>query len=147
MKRMITCLPLVVMTTVIISACGQTGPSVVGSTAEAQQTDISDAKSSTTENNDKDIKVWDHSEMPVSLEYDRMWEYSSSADTKDPELISDIVGAIKQLSVGDETEIMTTDLTDVLNFEFELPHMNFFLLLFVFGLLLLFLFDILLFLP
>ena len=39
--------------------------------------------------------LWPETEMPAALKYDRMWIYSAQAETEDPEVIRDIVEAVR----------------------------------------------------
>ena len=61
-------------------------------------------------------EIWTATEMPVRLRYDRMWEYSDDAETSDPRMIAEIVEAIKELKVGESTDIAVDDYTDILTF-------------------------------
>lgn len=63
-------------------------------------------------------EIWDHTEEPVSLRYDRMWIYSAVAETEDAELIRRLTYAIAELDVGDSTEKEVMDYTDLLTFTF-----------------------------
>ena len=63
--------------------------------------------------------LWTGDELPVSADYYRMWAYSASAQTEDPEVLSDLVSAIRALEVGAESQMETTDYTDILTFHFE----------------------------
>ena len=63
--------------------------------------------------------VWTRDELPVSIRYDRMWEYSATAETSDSAVISDVVNAIKDLQVGELSQQATEDYTDLLTFRFS----------------------------
>jgi hypothetical protein len=63
--------------------------------------------------------VWTRDELPVSIRYDRMWEYSASAETSDSAVISDLVNAIKDLQVGELFRQAAEDYTDLLTFRFS----------------------------
>jgi hypothetical protein len=63
--------------------------------------------------------LWAQDDLPVSVRYDRMWEYSASAETDDPAVISDLVNAIKDLQVGELSWQATEDCTDLLTFRFS----------------------------
>ena len=56
--------------------------------------------------------------MPVSVEYSRMWEYSASAQTDDPAILAELVAAIRSLEIGEKSEWVTEDYTDILTFTF-----------------------------
>ena len=134
MKRTVCFVALLIMTAVF-SGCVQVDPGTSATVPEAQQTDTETSVSDTieqqtdttdTEDTEKTstddaqevLSIWTSSETPVGLEYIRMWETRETAKTKDPEIISGIVDALKELSVGKETDIMTTDYTDILEFDF-----------------------------
>ena len=63
-------------------------------------------------------QIWTAAEQPVSIRYDRMWEYSDYAESKDPALIAEIVDAIRGLTVGEPTDYAVEDYTDLLTFAF-----------------------------
>ena len=131
MKRTVCFVTLIVMTTAF-SGCVQMNPGTSETAPKTQQTDtgssVSDTKAQQTEITDTEetpaddaqevLSIWTSSKTPVGLEYIRMWETRETAKTKDPEIISGIVDALKELSVGEETDIMTTDYTDILEFDF-----------------------------
>ena len=62
--------------------------------------------------------IWTAAEQPVSIRYDRMWEYSDFAESNDPTLIAEIVDAIRSLTVGEPTDMAVEDYTDLLTFVF-----------------------------
>ena len=62
--------------------------------------------------------VWTKEEMPVSVDYSRMWEYSASAQTDDPDILAELVAAIQSLEIGEKSEWVTEDYTDILTFTF-----------------------------
>lgn len=62
--------------------------------------------------------IWTAAEQPVSIRYDRMWEYSDYAESNDPALIAEIVDAIRGLTVGEPTDYAVEDYTDLLTFVF-----------------------------
>ena len=62
--------------------------------------------------------VWTKEEMPVSVAYSRMWEYSASAQTDDPDILAELVAAIQSLEIGEKSEWVTEDYTDILTFTF-----------------------------
>ena len=47
-----------------------------------------------------------------------MWEYSASAQTDDPLVIAELVSAIRALEIGEKSERVTEDYTDILTFSF-----------------------------
>jgi hypothetical protein len=63
--------------------------------------------------------LWAQDDLPVSVRYDRMWEYSASAETDDPAVISQLIGAIQALEVGGPSQQATEDYTDLLTFRFS----------------------------
>ena len=62
--------------------------------------------------------IWTAAEQPVSIRYDRMWEYSDYAESKDPALIAEIVDAVRGLTVGEPADYAVEDYTDLLTFAF-----------------------------
>lgn len=62
--------------------------------------------------------LWTKTELPTAVTYDRMWEYSASAQTDDPLVIAELVSAIRALEIGEKSERVTEDYTDVLTFSF-----------------------------
>ena len=63
--------------------------------------------------------LWTRDDMPVSVEYYRMWEYGAEAESDDPALIADLVDAIRAVGLGAETDWVTEDYTDIVTFRFE----------------------------
>ena len=51
-------------------------------------------------------------DIPVKVEYYRMWEYSAYGESEDQEYIQSIVDALKGLSVGEQTDIAVDDFGD-----------------------------------
>ena len=47
-----------------------------------------------------------------------MWEYSASAQTDDPDILAELVAAIQSLEIGEKSEWVTEDYTDILTFTF-----------------------------
>ena len=62
--------------------------------------------------------LWPLAEMPVKLQYDRMWIYGAYAETEDASMIADIVAAVNALKVGEPSDVFVTDYTDILTFTF-----------------------------
>lgn len=62
--------------------------------------------------------VWTKDEMPVSVDYYRMWIYSASARTDDPAILMELVAEIQSLEIGEKREWVTEDYTDILQFTF-----------------------------
>ena len=62
--------------------------------------------------------IWTVSDQPVSIRYDRMWEYGDYAESSDSTLIAAIVDAIRGLTVGEPTNMAVEDYTDLLTFVF-----------------------------
>lgn len=67
---------------------------------------------------DETPTVWTKDEMPVKIDYTRMWEYGAAAQSDDPAVIAELVSAIQALKVGEKSEWVTDDYTDVLTFTF-----------------------------
>jgi len=63
-------------------------------------------------------QLWTREDMPVKVEYRRLWMYSAYAETEDPETIAALVGAVKALRPGAADDTVTTDYTDILVFTF-----------------------------
>ena len=63
--------------------------------------------------------IWATDEMPVHLRYDRMWVYGDYAETDDAAMITAIIDALRQLTVGEKTDYSVTDFTDILTFTFS----------------------------
>ena len=71
----------------------------------------------------EDIPVlWPETEMPAALKYDRMWIYSAHAETEDPEVIRDIVEAVRNIQVQEKEGARAEDYTDILLFTFRDGH-------------------------
>lgn len=62
--------------------------------------------------------LWTGEELPVEVDYQRMWVYSASARTDDPALIAQLVAAVQALEIGEKSEERTEDYTDLLLFRF-----------------------------
>ena len=62
--------------------------------------------------------LWPKEELPVSVEYTRLWEYSASARSEDPLVIARLVEAVQALEIGEKSEWVTEDYTDILDFRF-----------------------------
>lgn len=63
-------------------------------------------------------ELWSAAEMPVSIRYDRMWEYSDYSEITDPEEIEEIVAAVRALKVKGPTDVCVDDYTDILTCTF-----------------------------
>ena len=66
--------------------------------------------------------LWPETEMPADLKYDRMWIYSAHAETEDPEVIRDIVEAVRNIRVQEKEGSRAEDYTDILLFTFRDGH-------------------------
>lgn len=66
--------------------------------------------------------LWPETEMPAALRYDRLWVYSAYEETEDPEVIKQIVDAVKSLEVQGKEETAADDYTDILLFTFADGH-------------------------
>ncbi|MCR5603291.1 MAG: hypothetical protein K6G27_06285 [Lachnospiraceae bacterium] len=96
---------------------------------ELQEKSASEADSEKTMNQNDEAEetlteagssvVWTFDSTPVKIKYSRMWESGEYAECDDAELISEIVEELKELRVGNPTDMATDDFTDVLDFEFE----------------------------
>ena len=64
-------------------------------------------------------RVWTAADLPVSLRYDRMWVYGDTAETSDPDMIREIVGALRALTADGPSDVFTEDYTDILTFTFS----------------------------
>ena len=62
--------------------------------------------------------IWTKDELPESADYYRMWMYSASAQTDDPAILAELAAAIQALEVGEKSEWVTEDYTDILTFTF-----------------------------
>lgn len=95
---------LVLLLALLLAACGTQGPDETG-----QGDPPGPAEG----------PVWTAEGMPVRVQYDRMWEYGDFAESEDPELIDGLVAALKSLEVGEPTQMMVEDFTDILTFTLE----------------------------
>ena len=86
------------------------------STVTSEAATAAAVSESTTDSGDPIL--WPAEEMPVSLKYDRMWVYSAHAETEDTAILGKIVDAVKDLSVGEKTDYVVDDFTDLLLFTF-----------------------------
>ncbi|MCR5369231.1 MAG: hypothetical protein K6E83_00800 [Clostridium sp.] len=123
MKRILTiCAAALIM---MVSGCASPGkaaeqteaqkPEQTAAQTEAQTAAQTEAQ---TEAPSEGNGIWTAAEMPVSLHYDRMWEYCAVAESTDEELISEIIESIKMLEVGEPTNMAVDDFTDRLTFTF-----------------------------
>ena len=55
-------------------------------------------------------------ELPMKLEYQRMREYSAYGESEDPELIQDVLDALRSLEIGRATDIAVEDYGDIIRF-------------------------------
>ena len=67
---------------------------------------------------DQPPELWTATEQPVKVRYDRMWEYSDYTESSDPAVITALVDAVKALEVGEPTDTVIDDYTDVVTFFF-----------------------------
>ena len=103
---------LSLLITCTLSACAS------GGAPSAASTDGTPASASESAADGEGPVLWPEKEMPVSLKYDRMWEYSAHAETEDPDTINRIVEAVRNLSVGEKADYIVEDFTDLLLFTF-----------------------------
>lgn len=97
----------------LLSGCSEKEPGI-GTAANELPAPVAGEETSIGETN----SVWPKDEMPVSVEYSRMWEYSASAYTDDPAILTELVAAIRSLQIGELSEWVTEDYTDILTFTF-----------------------------
>ena len=90
-----------------------TGEIVTENATESAPTD-----SSAQEPEAESLQIWTAEAPPVSVRYDRMWEYSDYAETTDPETVSALAEAVQALEIGEPTDMATDDFTDILTFGF-----------------------------
>lgn len=76
------------------------------------------AESSAQKPETESLQIWTAEAPPVSVRYDRMWEYSDYAETTDPETVSALAEAVQALEIGEPTDMATDDFTDILTFGF-----------------------------
>ena len=91
MKRRNGVLVLVLLSVVLLSACA--------AATEAPQ-----------EINDEPL--------PVKVTYQRMWEYSASGESTDPEVIQALLNGLDGLKIGAETDMSVDDYGDIIRFEY-----------------------------
>ena len=89
-----------------------------GSASSEAKTNASAAKTQDAPEPVPENGIWTKEEMPVSVRYDRMWVYSASGETKDPEVLKDLVDALLMLEAGEKSDMFTEDYTDILTFTF-----------------------------
>ncbi|MBQ6493620.1 MAG: hypothetical protein IJI92_07145 [Erysipelotrichaceae bacterium] len=58
-------------------------------------------------------------DLPVKVVYGRRWIYGANYETEDPELISALVSALDNIGIGDESNYMVTDCTDLVFLYYE----------------------------
>ena len=63
--------------------------------------------------------IWTSAEQPVSVRYDRMREYGDVAESTDPAVIASLIDAIRALEIGEATDTVADDFTDLLTFTFR----------------------------
>lgn len=110
--------------TLALSVCGCSASSgdlqeksTAGADSENKKT--KEVEANETKMEPAPLEVWTFDGIPVKLKYNRMWESGQYAECDDAELISEIVNALKELKVGNPTDMATDDFTDILDFEFE----------------------------
>ena len=89
-----------------------------GSASSEAKTNASAAKTQDAPEPVPENGIWTKEEMPVSVRYDRMWVYSAYGETKDPEVLKELVDAVRALEIGEKSEWITEDYTDILTFTF-----------------------------
>ena len=58
-------------------------------------------------------------DMPVKVTYSRQWIYAAEKVSSDPELIMKLLEEIRDIKLGDPSDISVMDYTDVVIFEYE----------------------------
>ena len=56
--------------------------------------------------------------LPVKVTYQRMWEYSASGESTDPEVIQALLNGLDGLKIGAETNMAVDDFGDIIRFEY-----------------------------
>ena len=56
--------------------------------------------------------------LPVRVTYQRMWEYSASGESTDPEVIRALLAGLDELKIGAETDMAVDDFGDIIRFEY-----------------------------
>ena len=56
--------------------------------------------------------------FPVKVTYQRMWEYSASGESTDPEVIQALLNGLDGLKIGAETDMSVDDYGDIIRFEY-----------------------------
>ena len=103
--------------TVSSAASAADVPSAEAASSEAK-TEESISKPQENEDPGRLNEIWVKEEMPESVRYDRQWVYSAYGETKDPEVIKELVDAVRALEIGEKSEWITEDYTDILSFRF-----------------------------
>ena len=58
-------------------------------------------------------------DMPVKVTYHRMWIYGLDKESTDPELIMQLLKQIRDIKLGESTNMGVMDYTDIIIFEYE----------------------------
>ncbi len=61
---------------------------------------------------DDTVEITVRRELPVKLEYDRMWIYGAYGESDDPEYIAKVTELIAAMELAEETDIVVEDYTD-----------------------------------
>ena len=56
---------------------------------------------------------------PYKLIYRRLYEEALETETEEPDIVEEILEAVKEVKTGEESDIFTTDHTDILIFVYE----------------------------
>ncbi len=119
MKRIqIILLAIMLLILLLLAGCSSGAPGTAPSATTAAAASAASAASSASSAATASDEIWTKEEMPVSLRYDRIWVYSAYAETKDPEIMKELVETIRALEIGEESEWITEDYTDILTFTF-----------------------------
>ena len=63
---------------------------------------------------EKENRMEVRDDVPVKLEYSRLWGYSAYGESEDQELIGNVVEALKALSIGEKSDIAVEDYGDII---------------------------------
>ena len=129
-RRKISCITVILLLCCILYGCaaaggGQTTAEETQKTGDMTQNSADTEQKTadkTMESAEKIPVLWPETEMPAALEYDRMWIYSAQAETEDPEVIRNIVEAVRNIRVQEKEGSRAEDYTDILLFTFRDGH-------------------------
>lgn len=58
-------------------------------------------------------------DMPIKVTYSRQWIYAAQKESSDPELIMKLLQEIRDIKIGETTNVGVMDYTDIVIFEYE----------------------------